>query len=337
MIRKINNLKNYYYEPLNGNEINSQINIYNYCIKEFESNPIFTTKINDLINLKIRDISLEIGICESYIKNLKNNINSWIYPNDIYFLISINENSYLINKNNNLDKIMDELNKNINLKKKSSLTITSLYEFNNLKLLNPLVIIQDIYFIDKSYSLNKLNGGLIFESELTNNILEFVKNKEKKNQLKKITYGDGLNNQRFLDEKIRKCNYFDSKIIINLDIPSLSDKIHFLDSWEYLEYDENGIFDKHMDRKRNKYHHYTVLLYPPYNLLNIKDDTNNELIGGDLILYPFGENSENFSIKIKIDKKKWICVIFPINITHESTIVSQGSKCLFKGVGCGSD
>lgn len=344
------NIKNYYYNQLTGCEIfNPDINNFNYCIKEFESNPIFNIEFNDFTDWKIRDISLKLDLNKLDISDIKSHLNNWIYSNDNYFLLTHKENSYIINKNdeNNIKEIFEIFDKKLNLdddfmlETPTTISITSLYRFDNLILLNPLFIIQEIYFIDKFLSLNKLNGGLTFESEFTNDILDFIKNADIKNKLKNVTYGD-LNHNRIYDDQIRKCKYFDSKITVNLDIPFLSDKIHFVDTWEYLQYDEGGIFNKHIDRKRNKYHDYTVLLYPPYDTINsygssnlnpTNIDSSIHLIGGDLILYPFGENSENFSIKIKVDKTKWICVVFPINITHESTMVNQGNKCLFKGIG----
>lgn len=337
------NIKNYYYEPLSGCEIfDPDINNFNYCIKECENRAIFNIVFGGFSDWKIRDTSLVLSQNHFNISDIKNHLNNWIYFHDIYFLLIYKENSYIINKNdeNDITEIFNILNINMSINNNLhataleipiTISITSLYKFDNIKLSNPLFVIQEIYFIDKFLSINKLNGGLTFESEFTNDILKFIKNTDIKSKFKNLTYGN-IHHQRIHNDQIRKCKYIDSKITINLDIPFLSDKIHFIDTWEYLQYDKEGVFDKHVDRKRNKYHDYTILLYPPYSLTNSFDSSIN-LIGGDLILYPFGERSENFSIKIKVDKTKWICIIFPIDITHESTIVNQGNKCLFKGIG----
>jgi hypothetical protein len=326
------NIKIKYYNDLNSEEFIPNEYIQEKCYLEYNDKLLY--KIKELGKTYIvRNYASKINYYNKTKLNQLLNIN-WIYPIDKMFLILFNDSSFIIGAEKIfqcIEYIFSKIINNINI------NIISLFDTDNFdEISDPILIISDVYFVNFNNTFNKINGGIIFNSEFTNCMTEFVKNKNKKSKLDDLTYGN-FDYERIVDLNVRTCKILNSKIIINYHLPNLSNDIYIGDSWEYLEYDDGGFFTIHRDRKRNKYHKYTVLVYPPINLINsidsyFPDNLNiSEIYGGELILYPFESNE--FTINLKMNFNKWISIIFPIDIPHESIKIKGSGKSLFKGVG----
>jgi hypothetical protein len=130
-------------------------------------------------------------------------------------------------------------------------------------------------------------------------------------KFKQMDYGK--NDERLYDIEHR--DSFISDEIFNLDITChISHKLNMsIDKhFEFIKYEVGGHFKNHKDRKRYDNHTHTICIYPPcpYD-------------GGELILddqYYFG-----------VSKEYWTCIIFPINMRHQSMEVTSGTKYVFKG------
>jgi len=123
---------------------------------------------------------------------------------------------------------------------------------------------------------------------------------------------------RCIDLSVRSSKISKNTIKINLLMDNQPPDISFSGEYEYIKYSKGGFFATHVDRKRTDNHVYTVLIYPPQSI-----------VGGELILYLFGRE-----LIITPDKNKYVCVIFPIKIEHESRVVLEGEKIVIKGIGC---
>jgi len=125
------------------------------------------------------------------------------------------------------------------------------------------------------------------------------------------------NKEREFDSTIRKSKICRHEIIIDMKIDS---NIKPSNEFEYIEYDKEGFFSVHVDRKRKENHTHTIILYPPQNIT-----------GGELVLYPYQTNIMN--ITIKPFAHKWIGAIIPINMYHESKPIISGKKIILKTIG----
>jgi len=164
--------------------------------------------------------------------------------------------------------------------------------------------IIDSFYIFDDYKLNKINAKLKGNFDIDN--IDPIKMKFS---------NFGYDGQRIYDPSLRKSKTYQEKI--NLKLKTILSKFEFSDEFEYIEYEEEGYFEKHVDRKRTDTHTHTVLIYPP-----------QDIEGGELNLYPF---DDEYKIVIK-PSTKWTGIMFPINILHESTIIKQGKKKLLKTI-----
>lgn len=169
-----------------------------------------------------------------------------------------------------------------------------------------------------NYQLYESVGGFtFFENGKLKNINEYISLLDEK-KFTITTYGN--NNLRYIGDDVRTSLSYQENIILDLDIKIPN--IKFDDTYELIKYNAGGHFIPHIDRKRYPEHNLSILLYPP---------VSNFTEGGELVLYPF--ESSDISVQIKLSKTNWICVIFPIDILHESKPVISGHKVVIKGTG----
>jgi hypothetical protein len=196
--------------------------------------------------------------------------------------------------------------------------------------INDIVVIDEMYVIDEdSFQCKtcaiKLNGLTLEQiSNLPTTLSTYGQNNEYHNG-KNIA--DVVSSSRFIDKTIRNSKIVTKNLIIDIDLNNhINDDSTMIpcDNFEYIEYSKDQHFSIHTDRKRNPMHTHTILIYPP---------TITSVEGGELKLYPHGTNSM-ISITIKMSTDKWIGVIFPIDIPHESLPISNsGIKKIFKTTG----
>jgi len=120
---------------------------------------------------------------------------------------------------------------------------------------------------------------------------------------------------RCIETNIRNSVISKKTIELILELDDKLDDMKINPNYEYIKYEIGGYFVRHMDRKREPKHTHSILLYPP-----------QEIEGGELALYI---NGVNYYIIPK--KNKWKCIIFPIEIFHESKPVIKGIKEVIKG------
>ena len=87
--------------------------------------------------------------------------------------------------------------------------------------------------------------------------------------------------------------------------------------FEYIEYQTGGFFARHTDKDR-PHANATVLIYPPQTIE-----------GGELVVCLGGYKDD---VIFKPLPDKWTIVIFPNGKSHESKIVTSGTKVVLKGV-----
>lgn len=215
--------------------------------------------------------------------------------------------------------------------KTSTLYITPMVTYDTmLDLANKddVVVIDEMYVIDKNtfdcktcaIKLNGLTFDLINDLPMTLSTYGL--------QVEKTTISkcNGEETIRNTDQSVRNSKMVTVNLVIDLDLnlPNDSSVMVPCDNFEYIEYSQGQHFSIHVDRKRNPMHTHAILIYPP---------TKTNLEGGELKLYPHGEQSM-ISITIKMSTDKWIGVIFPIDILHESLpIKNYGIKKILKTTG----
>jgi hypothetical protein len=128
-------------------------------------------------------------------------------------------------------------------------------------------------------------------------------------------YGDGL--KRCIDGNVRESVICKKPLFLNFKLDDEYKDITFHNEYEFIKYDRGGYFIRHRDRKRREDHSHTITFYPP-----------QDVIGGELEMYV---NDEKIIIPMSPDE--WKCVIFPIEIEHESMPVISGIKRIIKGIG----
>lgn len=184
---------------------------------------------------------------------------------------------------------------------------------------NNTITIDQMYLVDqRAFSVVpcgiQLNDFSVSESNQTPMILS--------------NYGSCDQNDRCVDKTIRNSTVSVDTFIVDIDLNNCINNINCdvvdktrsvfvpCDKIEYIEYSNGQHFSIHIDRKRNPSHTHTILIYPP---------TINEVDGGELVLYPYGSISP-ISITIKMSPTKWVGVIFPIDIEHESIKINSTGK-----------
>lgn len=94
--------------------------------------------------------------------------------------------------------------------------------------------------------------------------------------------------------------------------------------WKMLKYEVRCKFEKHSDGKKNEKHLGKFILIPPLDVYYFQ--------GGDLILYPYSEETQNCDNEPKIIKPNetnWTIVYIPIGQLHEVTEVTNGTRYVF--------
>lgn len=187
-------------------------------------------------------------------------------------------------------------------------------------IMTDIIVIDEMYVIDefqftcKTCAI-KLNGVTLEEISNLPTTLS--------------TYGSSHNNltTRHTDELVRNSKIGVKNLIIDIDLNDQSNNDNVMipcDNFEYIEYTQGQHFSIHTDRKRNPMHTHAILVYPP---------TVTGIKGGELKLYPHGTSSM-MSITINMPIDKWVGIIFPIDIPHESLpIGNDGIKKIFKTTG----
>jgi hypothetical protein len=87
-------------------------------------------------------------------------------------------------------------------------------------------------------------------------------------------------------------------------------------NFEYIEYATGGFFAQHTDKEKPNAN-MTVLIYPPQTIE-----------GGELCLNLGGYNGV---MTFKPLSDKWLVVLFPNLMPHESKIITSGTKLVLKG------
>lgn len=194
--------------------------------------------------------------------------------------------------------------------------VTPMITYDTMKKTDDVIVINEMYVINENQfecktCAIKLNGLTLEQiSELP---------------MTMTTYGK--NSSRHTDETVRNSKMLTKNLVIDIDLNACPNNDNIMipcDNFEYIEYSQGQHFSMHIDRKRNPMHTHSILIYPP---------TITDVEGGELKLYPFGDRSM-ISITIDMPTNKWIGVIFPIDIQHESQpILNSGIKKIFKTTG----
>jgi hypothetical protein len=153
----------------------------------------------------------------------------------------------------------------------------------------------------------------------------------------KSTIGNPKTGENIINENIRDSFCSDEKFIVkgldyeelnivqdilgfdfesNIDI-NYNNEGNYL-RWNLVKYEQNGMFKKHSDGKKNEMHFSTALLIPPYSI--------NKFKGGELLLY----TKEGEIIEILPDETDWKLVIFGLDVEHELKEVIEGIRYVFK-------
>lgn len=141
----------------------------------------------------------------------------------------------------------------------------------------------------------------------------------------------GNNNKNIIDENIRKskcykytlsssCEIKDEFEVLQkkfLNIENIKPNLNRYGLGLYLsllKYEKGDFFNKHVDGKSCHGHVGTILIYPP------KCESDYE--GGDLIL--------DNDIVITADEHEWKIVILNLNVSHEVSKITSGTRYVFK-------
>ncbi len=148
-------------------------------------------------------------------------------------------------------------------------------------------------------------------------------NATKKEQMIKSTCTD--NSEIIVDQTKR--NSSTTNNVININVLSninnnpnnesvTNEFITIIPHFEYIEYQKGGFFAEHTDKDKPNANA-TVLIYPP------------QVIEGGELSIKLGGFKENKIITPLSDK--WIIVVFPNMLQHESKLVTSGIKVVLKG------
>lgn len=109
-------------------------------------------------------------------------------------------------------------------------------------------------------------------------------------------------------EKYRDANF---EWYINNKLEKLEFQLHC--------HNRTGFFIEYTDKRKSEQHFANLLLFPPASISPFE--------GGDLFLYPIGEQS----VKIRPSKfKDWTIVAFTFNVRHECSPILSGRRFVFK-------
>ncbi len=176
------------------------------------------------------------------------------------------------------------------------------------------------YYFPNNYRMNEVND--CFEIHNLKSVIYQI-NEIKKEMLIKSTCTD--NSIIIVDDSKRMS--FTSKKLINIDVLSIvfnneknnsktNDFITINPNFEYIEYKQGGFFAEHTDKDKPNANA-TVLIYPPQTIEGGELCLN---LGGYKVIETINPHSD-----------KWLVVVFPNLMAHESKIVKSGLKIVLKG------
>ena len=148
------------------------------------------------------------------------------------------------------------------------------------------------------------------------------------------TVGNTTNDERHLLLDIRNSYNYTSIIKFNIDETIIIDNLKKITPYEkhnnliwtelnkytIIEYLQGGFFTKHIDKKINKRHYGTLLIFPP--AINDFEHT-----GGELIITINKDNIFKFESS---KNKDWTFIAFNINLEHECKEVISGKRIIIK-------
>jgi hypothetical protein len=185
---------------------------------------------------------------------------------------------------------------------------------DSTKMQIPITLIvcdKDFNFTEKKCELESLSETMPILDDLLKSI--------KSDGMVESTYGNKETGERDVDLEIRKSKV--STKMYDLILKGFDDVFNADTEYEYIEYNEDGHFAIHNDRKRQDKHTHTICIYPPQNIE-----------GGELNIYVDARVGTKIKT-IPMSETKWVCVAFPIETYHSSNVVTKGIKKMFKGIG----